>query len=186
MALREAGLGALLACAAVMVPQTLPASPGNYLSTDEFLETAFAGAEPLPARLIIDSGVRAEIEEILGHEFARLRLRYWEHGGITAWVLEEVGKTEPITIGVAVEAGRVRSVRVLTFRESRGWEIRHPFFTDQFRGAMLHAGRGLDRPIDGITGATLSVAAMNKVVRIALLLDGRVRAAREAPTIARN
>ncbi|HEY5665797.1 MAG TPA: FMN-binding protein, partial [Gammaproteobacteria bacterium] len=41
-----------------------------------------------------------------------------------------------------------------------------------------------DRAIDGITGATLSVKAMNKVVRIALLLDRRVRGAREEITVA--
>ena len=108
-----------------------------------------------------------------------MRLHYWQQGETTAWILEEIGKTEPITIGVSIEAGKVRNVRVLTFRESRGWEIRYPFFTEQYLGASLDENHGLDRAIDGITGATLSVAAMNKVVRIALLLDRRVRAAGE-------
>lgn len=174
--------GLLAAIAAVVASFAALASPGNYLSPEEFLEIAFAGTEPRSSRLIVDSGVRAEIEQILGHSFGRLRLSYWQNGETTAWILEEIGKTEPITIGVSVEAGKVGNVRVLTFRESRGWEIRYPFFTEQYLGASLDTGHGLDRAIDGITGATLSVTAMNKVVRIALLLDSHVRAAREGIT----
>ena len=61
-------------------------------------------------------------------------------------------------------------VKVLIFRESRGWEVRYPFFTDQFKGATLVTDNNLDRKIDGITGATLSVNALTKLGRIALLL----------------
>lgn len=56
------------------------------------------------------------------------------------------------------------------FRESRGFEVRYPFFTDQFRGARLREGLDLDREIDGISGATLSVRALTKLARLALLL----------------
>jgi hypothetical protein len=184
MSVRGKASGMLAAGVALLAALPVMASPGNYLSVEEFLETAFAGAEPEASRLIVDAGVRGEIEQILGHSFGRLRLSYWQEGETTAWILEEIGKTEPITIGVSVEAGKVRNVRVLTFRESRGWEIRYPFFTEQYLGASLDATHGLDRAIDGITGATLSVKAMNKVVRIALLLDRRVRGAREEITVA--
>ena len=177
-------LGFLLASIVLASLRQAEASPGVYLSAEEFLQTAFDGGAAEASRLIVDADVRDAIERILGHSFPRLRLRYWQDRDTTAWILEEIGKTEPITIGVSVKQGRIRNVRVLEFRESRGWEIRYPFFTDQFRGARLDSKLALDRPIDGITGATLSVAAMNKVVRIALLLDQRVRAGREAITIA--
>ena len=64
----------------------------------------------------------------------------------------------------------ILEVKVLIFRESRGWEVKYPFFTDQFKGATLVSDNNLDRKIDGITGATLSVNALTKLGRIALLL----------------
>ena len=67
-------------------------------------------------------------------------------------------------------------IKVLEFRESRGWEVRHAFFTDQFRAARLTKDRNLDRDIDGISGATLSVRAMKKLAALALYLDGELRA----------
>ncbi len=61
-------------------------------------------------------------------------------------------------------------VRVREFREARGWEVRYPVFTDQFNDVRLDGGDELDRQIDGITGATLSVNAVARVVRLALFL----------------
>ncbi len=151
------------------------ASSGRYLELDEFLRGVFGSAQPASTAIVIDSQLRGEIEEILGHRFARLRVRYWETDGTTAWIFDEIGKTEPITIGVSISDNRVGTVRILEFRESRGWEVRYPFFTDQFDGAELRDDRHLDRTVDGITGATLSVTAVQKVVRVALLINNRVR-----------
>ena len=73
-----------------------------------------------------------------------------------------------------INNGRIERVRVLIFRESRGWEIRHAFFTDQFDNASLYKDTQLDRHIDNISGATLSVRAVTKLARVALLLDKAV------------
>ena len=105
-----------------------------------------------------------------------LRVRYWREDRRTAWVLDEIGKDKPITTGFVIKQGRIERVRVLIFRESRGWEVRHSFFTDQFRDARLTEDRNLDRDIDGISGATLSVRAMKKLAALALYLDGELRA----------
>ena len=72
--------------------------------------------------------------------------------------------------GGVVEDDAASMVRVLEFRESRGWEVRYPFFTDQYNDARLDARDQIDRRIDGITGATLSVNAVTRVVRLALFL----------------
>lgn len=69
-------------------------------------------------------------------EFTRATRTY---GHESAWVLNEIGKDLPITIGVAVQQGTIEMVRILWFRESRGWEVRYPFFTDQFHDASLDA-----------------------------------------------
>ena len=76
---------------------------------------------------------------------------------------------------MVVAGERIERVEVLAFRESRGWEIRYPFFTDQFSGLTLAEDGYLSEHIDGITGATLSVRAVERVARLALWLDAQVR-----------
>ncbi len=76
---------------------------------------------------------------------------------------------------MVINEGRLEIIKVLVFRESRGEEIRHPFFTDQFKDARLDHKGNLDRTIDGISGATLSVRAMKKLARLALYLDAEAR-----------
>ncbi|MEJ2133242.1 MAG: FMN-binding protein [Gammaproteobacteria bacterium] len=144
---------------------------GVYLPPEQFVVDAFGGDPPKARALWLDTELRAALGEVLGHSPPMLRVRYWARGVRTAWILEEIGKEKPITAGVVVENGAIEDVKVLVFRESRGWEIRHPFFTRQFRDRRLRSGSELDRPIDGITGATLSVRAMRKMAIAALLLD---------------
>ena len=143
---------------------------GRYLEADEYLQSAFSSAPPPAKTLWVTGDLRAGVERMLGHEFKSLRVRYWRDGDKSAWILDEIGKELPITIGVTVSDGAIENVRVLEFRESRGWEVRYPFFTDQFVEARLGQDEALDRRIDSITGATLSVNAVTRIARVALLL----------------
>lgn len=147
---------------------------GRYIETDEYLQSAFPSGVPAAQTLWLKNELRANVESLLGHRFSGLRVRYWMDGARSAWILDEVGKELPITIGVAVSGGAIASVRVLEFRESRGWEVRYPFFTDQFVDARLGPNQDLDRRIDGITGATMSVDAVTRIARVALLLHEHV------------
>jgi hypothetical protein len=153
-----------------------------YQEPDDFLRETFSGKAPEPA-LIWLSGERKQFaEQLLGHRYPTLRVRYWRHNQRSAWVLEEIGKDLPITIGLVTNNGLLEQIKVLVFRESRGWEIRHPFFTDQFKGARLDEDNTLDRDIDGISGATLSVRAMKKMAALALFLDAELRKQDVAPS----
>jgi Na+-translocating ferredoxin:NAD+ oxidoreductase RnfG subunit len=154
------------------------AAPGRYMDRQQFLDQVFTGAAAEQAALPVGQELRTELEAVLGHSFNLLRIRYWRGQERTAWILDEVGKTEAITIGVGIDDGRIANLQVLEFRETRGWEVRYPFFTDQFAGARLDETGEFKRKIDGITGATLSVAAVSKVAQIALILDQRARDAR--------
>lgn len=158
---------------------------GVYQTPDAFIDEVFAGHPPAPQRLWLDERLRGLVHDVLGHDLNALRVRYWRAGARTAWLLEEIGKEEPITAGIVVNGGRIESVRVLIFRESRGWEVRYPFFTDQFKGAALTDARRLDRSIDGISGATLSVRAMEKLARLALVLHRQTEAAAQAAQLSR-
>ncbi len=141
-----------------------------YEDPDDFVAAAFAGSPPAPKALWIDAELREALQAALGHRPTGLRVRYWGQDGRTVWVLDEIGKHRPITSGVVINQGAIEDIRVLVFRESRGWEIRHAFFTRQFRDARLTSAGKLSEPIDGITGATLSVRAMQRIAKAALLL----------------
>lgn len=143
-----------------------------YQAPEVFLSEVFEGTIPEPDVLWITEPRGKAARRILGHDFAVLRQRYWRSGDQTAWILEEIGKEHPITTGIVVKEKAIEKIRVLIYRESRGWEVRYPFFTDQFRGAMLGNDLELDRHIDGISGATLSVRALTRLARLALYLHG--------------
>lgn len=141
-----------------------------YQAPTDFLNETFDGQAPEPRIIWLDEALRAELEDLLAYAPRGLRVRYWGEDGRTAWVLDEIGKDRPITAGVVIDRGEIESIKVLVFRESRGWEIKYPFFTDQFRHARLTSAGRLDQDIDGITGATLSVRALKKVAAAALVL----------------
>jgi hypothetical protein len=146
-----------------------------------FIKEVFAGKPPAPEVLWITRSLREPITEILGHAPDALRVRYWGEKHRTAWILDEIGKERPITVGLVIDNGHLETVKVLAFRESRGWEVRYPFFTDQFHGASLTGEYELDRSIDGISGATLSVRALKKLARLALFLHNQTPMANDTP-----
>ena len=153
---------------------TTTAAGGVYQEPDAFIGEVFKDTPPKAQVIWPSSELKAGIKEILGHDYPSLRIRYWQEDDRTAWILDEIGKDKPITTGFVVNQGRIERVRVLVFRESRGWEVRHSFFTDQFDSATLKSNHQLDRNIDNISGATLSVRAVTKLARVALLLDQAV------------
>lgn len=164
---------AFLCC--LLVPPSVLAR-GTYLTVSEFVDNAFGGASPPPKTLWLSGDLQQRLADIFGHSYKGLRLRYWQQESKTVWILEEIGKELPITLGVVVNAGAIEHIRVLTYRETRGGEVRHPFFTEQFEGASLTTADALDRQIDGITGATLSVRAVTRVAEAALVLAESVAA----------
>jgi hypothetical protein len=145
-----------------------------YQAPEAFVAEVF-GTVPAPRVLWLSREVQAGAAAILGHLPANLRQRYWSDGAKNVWILEEIGKEELITAGFVISQGRIDHVRVLAYRESRGQEVREPSFLKQFAGAGLAQGERLDRGIDGISGATLSVHAMERMARLALYFDRRSR-----------
>ncbi len=143
----------------------------DYVEPEDFLARVFPGSMP-QSNTVWLSGEKKEIaEKILGHKPEFLRARYWGDSERSAWILDEIGKTEPITIGIVIKDEQIEDIQVLAFRESRGWEIKHDFFTRQFRGVSMGDAQQLSRSIDGISGATLSVRAMTNVSRLVLFLS---------------
>ncbi len=136
-----------------------------------FLQQAFPDGVPKPAAVWLKGKLKEDVTSLLQHPYPRLRIKYWEKDGKRVWILDEIGKEKPITTAVVTRSGQIEKLAVLAFRESRGWEVEQAFFTRQFQQARLKPDRQLSIPVDGITGATLSVRAVSKQARLALLLD---------------
>src|SRR5499433_676742 len=88
-----------------------------------------------------------------------------------AIVMNEIGKTEPITfmVGLSPE-GKVTEVVIMEFRENRGWEVKEKRFLNQFRGKTVRNAIRVDEDIINYTGATLSSKAVARGVKRSLLL----------------
>lgn len=154
---------------------------GVYQTQEDFLKETFTNNVPKPQVIWPDKNLKQSIADILGHKYKSLRIRYWLQGERTAWILDEIGKEKPITTGIVINKQKIERVRVLIFRESRGWEVRHSFFTEQFDAATLKKDTMLDKNINNVSGATLSVRAVTKLARLALMLDQHVKTLQEKP-----
>ena len=153
---------------------SLPAlvfSASVYETQADFLSRAFNDSPPEPNILWLSGDRRTAVRQILGHDYPALRLRYWCQDDRSAWVLEEIGKELPITVGIIIENTYIRNLQVLTYRENRGGEVATPAFTDQFNDAELEMNNKLDVTIDSISGATLSVQALTRLAKMALFLN---------------
>ena len=103
-----------LVSALLLTAWLVPAAQGReevYLTPDQFVAEAVGTPAPKPEMLWLTKDVAAHASRTLGHAPPQLRQRYWKSGGKTAWILEEIGKEEPITAGFVVENGKVQQPR---------------------------------------------------------------------------
>ncbi len=147
---------------------------GVYQQPVNFVNNAFNGEVPKVKYFWLTGNKNIEVKKILGHAYNKLRIKYWRKADEFVWILDEIGKEEPITVGIIIKNNSIKKLRVLVYRESRGEEVRHKFFTAQFQNAKINKKGKLDRSIDGITGATLSVRALTRLSRLALYLSSQL------------
>ncbi|HFB64933.1 MAG TPA: FMN-binding protein [Aeromonadales bacterium] len=153
---------------------------GVYQQPAEFLSDVFQKEVPEVNYFWLTGDKKNAVKNILGHAYSKLRLKYWIKKDRIVWILDEIGKEEPITLGIVVKRDHIEQLKVLIYRESRGEEVRHTFFTSQFKGITLDKNKRLSQSIDGITGATLSVRALKRLSRLALWLSEAVLSKRPA------
>ena len=145
-----------------------------FLSKEDFLKTAFEEDVPRRKGLRFKDEVKEVAQRIMGSNYKKIRMKYWRQDQKTAWILERIGKVKLITAGFIIESCRISSIHVLIYRETHGWEVKYPSFRDQFIGINMLEGFKLDKRIDGISGATLSVNSMQKMTRLALAMNSLV------------
>ncbi len=155
--------------------QTYKPAERVYKKTTQYVEDAFGGNVPKKETVWVIGELRDNINSV-NAEFGGtpVRYRYWRQGNRTVWVLENIARTMPITTGVTVENGQIEDISVLIYRETRGHEIQNRIHRAQFYGVKLNDEIALDKPINGISGSTLSANSMKRMARIALLLHNDV------------
>ncbi|MBW2942306.1 FMN-binding protein [Zhongshania aquimaris] len=144
----------------------------TFQTPEVFLADVFKNDVPSPKLLVLNSASQREIASVFNRSFPQQRVRYWEDGDRTVWIFDDIGKEGyvPTTSGFVINNGVVDSAKVLIYRESRGEQVAEPSFLNQINGSKA-AGKGLDKPVDNITGATLSVEMMKRMARTAITLD---------------
>lgn len=154
-----------------LIISTVIQAESIYQEPSEFIHEVFANSQYKTKVIWPDKDLKKQIAYILDHPYKKLRIRYWQNNDKTAWILDETGKDKPITTGIVIKNNKIEIVRILIFRESRGWEIKNSFFTNQFKQATIDQDKQLNTNIKNISGATLSVRAVTKLSRVALLLN---------------
>lgn len=148
---------------------------GVYQQPQEFIQEQFDRV-PTTSVFRLKGKIKKQIETVLGHAYKGRRVRYWRQGERTVWVLNEIGKVQPITLGIVIDGSKISKIKILVFRETRGWEVRFPFFTQQFVNLTLNKDKqGLNKVIDSISGATLSVNAVTKMSQVALIINNQIK-----------
>ena len=145
------------------------------LAPRAFIAQAFPNNPPEKKTLWFTGDLKETVGDILDRK-APPRTHYWRQGKRTVWILEQIGKYKPITVGLVINHDAIEHIKVLVYRESHGWEVKYPFFTDQFIGVKREdmETHKLNKDIDGIAGATLSVRALIRLARLALTLHHEV------------
>lgn len=148
-----------------------------HASLDEALALAFPAATAWRTEDWLPSAaLRKEMERALGWRLDEevYQVHRAEAAGRLqghALVVNQLGLYKPITFLVAVDAeGLVTRVVLMVYRESRGEAVKRRRFLRQYEGKSLDDPIRLNRDIDGVTGATVSVRGVNAGVRKALAL----------------
>ena len=76
---------------------------GVYKTEENFLKEVFNQTVPPSQSLILKKDLRKSVNQILGHRYSGLRIKYWQNENTSAWILEEIGKYELITFGFAIK-----------------------------------------------------------------------------------
>ena len=127
---------------------------------------------PKTQRIWIDKEKQNIITSQFNPSQIKLSYRYWQKDDKTVWILDEIGKERNITTGIVTQNDAIISVEVITYRESRGGQVQSKRFTNQYQRKELSSN--LIKEIDSISGATLSVNAINNQVKLALYLNSQL------------
>lgn len=143
----------------------------DYMTPAQAEQQMFPDADGFVSQeVVLDAGQLQQLsaQGVRGRS-TRWPVRVARRGGATIGFVivdEVVGKFELITYAVAIgPEGALRSVEVLSYRESHGHEIRLPAWRRQFVGKTSASPLRVGEDIANISGATLSCTHVTQGIR---------------------
>ena len=147
------------------------AAKKQHPAEGKFLDTVSNGKEMKKNRIIVKKKYKDSIKKIMGYKYKKAIFNYWTLDDKTVWILNSIGKYKPITAGFIISDCKVNNAYVIVYREQHGYEIKYTSFLSQFKDNQLNDKNKLKNNLDNISGATLSVNSMDRMGRLALLLN---------------
>ncbi len=157
----------------LILPASLEAAK-TYQNPTDFISEQFSGAPPTAKIQTITPALQSRLSQINGSPYKSSRVRYWKKGTRTVYILEDIGKTQLITIGYVIDGQKLSNVKVLIYRESHGDDVSRTYFTKQFKSVDLKSSGKLSKKPRNIAGATMSVRTLSRMARAALLLSSAI------------
>lgn len=140
-----------------------PAIATDYLTAEQAQRALIPQAQAFSVFAVtLNSAQLQQIRRLSGVPQRTNQPKVWRatRGGITVgWVIidEVIGKHEFITYATGISPdGHVTGVEILSYRESKGGQVRDPRWRSRFRGKTLADPFRLNQDIPNISGATLS------------------------------
>ncbi|WP_374495927.1 FMN-binding protein [Zoogloea sp.] len=166
------------ATTSALLPPTVEAA--QYMSVEQAQKAAFPEADRFEAQTL-----RLTPEQIKALDSVAAVRQRGEIRRIEAWagnkalgtlyVDDVIGKVEWVTYALAVGAdGSVRSLEILEYRETHGYEVRTPSWRRQFSGRRIDQPFRFGEDIKNISGATLSCAHLTAGAQRLLALHAQL------------
>lgn len=146
----------------------------TYQNPTDFVSEQFSGQPPSAKTQTLTAAIQSRLTKINGNPYRASRVRYWQKGSKTVYILDDIGKTQPITIGYVIDGEKLSKVKVLIYRESHGDDVSRTYFTKQFKSVNLQSSGKLSRKPKNIAGATMSVRTLTRMARAALYLKSQL------------
>ena len=126
--------------------------------------------------LKLEKKIKSKIQVLSKQKFYRDKLYYWkisENDSTIAYAFIDnvIGKSMPITFMVILGInGNIIKTTIIKYREAYGSEIKNLGWLAQFNNRNNQSSYIVDKDIDGISGATISVNSISKGInKIAIL-----------------
>jgi hypothetical protein len=135
-----------------------PVCAQHFMSLEQAQAAMFPGETLTPRPVTLTDEQEKAIETDSGVRVHDKTVRAWRASGGGTFIVDQVlGKHEMITWALALQPdGSVKQIDILDYRETYGYEIKHPKWRAQFEGKTAAATLKLDDDIKNISGATLS------------------------------
>lgn len=166
-----------IAALPVLAVVAAPAWAADYLTVEQAQHALIPQAQSFAAfPVTLNTAQLVQIRRLSGTPQRTNQPRIWRalHGGATiGWVIvdEVIGKHEFITYATAISPdGHVLGVEILSYRETKGGQVRDSRWRDRFRGKALTDPFRLNQDIPNISGATLSCRNITDGVKRLLAL----------------